>query len=79
MNDLFYFFVELKQVPSPKRTAKSILNNFFNDNSRVSKRGIIRKEDVVIVMDGSGSVGRCQFKGGVHLNHVEKFEKNFIG
>ena len=50
MNDLFYFFVERKQVPSPKTTPKSILNNFFNFNSRVGKRGIMRKEDIVIVM-----------------------------
>ena len=64
MNPLFlYFFVELKRVPSPKTTAKSILDNFFNYNSRVGKRGI-GEEDIVLVMDGSGSVRSCQFNYG---------------
>ena len=39
------------------------MNNFFNYNSRVGKAGI-GEEDIVLVMDGSGSVGSCQFNYG---------------
>ena len=39
------------------------MNNFFHYNSRVSKRGI-GEEDIVLVIDGSGSVGSCQFNYG---------------
>jgi hypothetical protein len=57
-------FLELQNIPSPQQTAHKILANFIGFHpGKVGKRAIT-KEDIVIVMDGSGSVGQCEFSEG---------------
>ena len=56
----------MKKIPSPRVTAQKILTNFMGFQPRVrltAKRSPL-EEDIVIVMDGSGSVGECEFKQG---------------
>lgn len=57
-------YIELRQnIPSPQKTAQSILDNFIRYQPGVGKRQI-KMEDVVLIMDGSGSVSSCQFDYG---------------
>ena len=58
-------FVELQNIPSPQKTAQKILDNFirYRRPGKVGKRTAF-EEDTVIVMDGSGSIGSCEFGEG---------------
>ena len=61
-------YKELQKIPSPRVTAQKILRNFMgfgfpSVHSAIAKRSF-HKEDIVIVMDGSGSVGACEFNEG---------------
>ena len=54
-------------MPTPAVTAKKLMTNFlgYSQAAVITKRSPSpRIEDVVIVMDGSGSVGECEFKKG---------------
>ncbi|KAL9984353.1 hypothetical protein ACROYT_G006637 [Oculina patagonica] len=72
-NDSYY--QAFQTVPSPDVTAKKLMTGFLGYPKTV-KRAVIKKrqtitEDVVFVMDGSGSVGRCEFKKGKEaLKHM---------
>lgn len=67
------YIIGLQKIPSPQTTAQSILDNFvrFIPAPRllhgyiVSKRALpLIYEYTVIVLDGSGSIGRCEFGEG---------------
>ena len=52
-------------------TAKKLMTNFLG-YSHITKRQTVI-EDIVIVMDGSGSIGSCEFKKGKEaLKHMIK-------
>ncbi|CAB4008107.1 Retrovirus-related Pol poly from transposon, partial [Paramuricea clavata] len=58
-------YKKLQNIPSPQHTAQKILSNSIGFHpGRVGKRGIA-VEDIVIVMDGSRSVGQCGFNEGL--------------
>ena len=64
-----------KTIPPPDVTAKKLLTNFLGyhniKRAFITKRSAMIIEDVVIVLDGSGSVGSCEFKKGKEaLRHV---------
>ena len=59
-------------IPPPNVTAKELKTNFLGYHKRavITKRHAII-EDIVIVLDGSGSIGSCEFKKGKEaLRHV---------
>ncbi|KAL9984338.1 hypothetical protein ACROYT_G006622 [Oculina patagonica] len=71
-NDPYYKAFE--KVPSPKVTATKLATSFlgFGQRAVITKRSSII-EDIVIVLDGSGSVGSCEFKKGKEaLKHMMK-------
>ncbi|XP_028394746.1 integrin alpha-D-like [Dendronephthya gigantea] len=57
---------KLQIIPSPKKTAQLMLENFFDFHpaSKVTKRSLVL-EDIVFIMDGSGSVPKCEFYEGL--------------
>ena len=62
-------------MPSPDVTAKKLMTNLLGYSSKRKRQTIL--EDVLIVMDGSGSVGRCEFmKGKDALKHMMKTAHN---
>ena len=66
-------FVAFQAVPPPQVTAKKLMTNFLHINPGASgrRKRQMMYEDVVIVMDGSGSVRRCEFnKGKKALKHM---------
>ena len=64
---------EFQVVPPAKVTANKLMTNFLHIPPKISAR---RKrapfiEDIVVVMDGSGSIGSCEFnKGKKALKHM---------
>lgn len=64
---------EFQVVPPAKVTANKLMTNFLHIRPKISAR---RKrapfiEDIVVVMDGSGSIGSCEFnKGKKALKHM---------
>ena len=64
-------------MPPPAVTAKKFMTNFLGYYPQtVAKRQTII-EDIVIVLDGSGSVGKCEFKKGKEaLMHMMKEAHN---
>ena len=62
-NPDFYLITVFQPVPSPDVTATKLMTNLLGYSSK-RKRSTI-SEDVLIVMDGSGSVGRCEFMKGI--------------
>lgn len=70
------FFAAFQNVPSASATAAKLMTNFlgiYPGISHVSARfkRQATKEDIVVVMDGSGSVGSCEFgKGQKALKHM---------
>ena len=55
------FHLELREeIPSRNETAEKLIKIFFRV-SRRSKRQI-ELEDIVVIMDGSGSIGNCEFQ-----------------
>ena len=59
-----YSVVELQQVPSPKETAQKILDNFVRYRPGQSGKRAPPEEDLVVVMDASGSIRSCEFEEG---------------
>lgn len=58
------FYQAFQNVPSPQITAESFVKNFVRRGlSPVAKRQT-SNEDVVAVIDGSGSIGACEFNKG---------------
>ena len=58
------------------------MTNFLRINPRLSadrvRRSSVIMEDIVIVMDGSSSVSRCEFnKGKTALHHLMKLAENY--
>ena len=54
----------MQNIPSPQKTAQKILDNFIRYRpGKVGKRTAF-EEDTVILMDGSGSIGPCEFGEG---------------
>ena len=77
-NLILHFISAFETVPSPKVTAKKLITNFlgYGQASINTKRSPII-EDIVIVLDGSGSVGSCEFKKGKEaLKHMMKTAHN---
>lgn len=58
------FYRAFKKVPSAKTTANKFVKNFLHlSPSTVTKRQT-SVEDVTVVLDGSGSIGSCEFEKG---------------
>ena len=70
-------FAEFQTVPPARQTANNLMTKFLglglrrgNIDILVSKRQF-GAEDIVVVMDGSGSIGRCEFgKGKIALSNM---------
>ena len=62
-----FFNVEFQKIPTAQETAQSILDNFvgYHSGGR-GKRSKTQKihEDIVVVLDASGSIGSCEFREG---------------
>ncbi|CAB3985154.1 Hypothetical predicted protein [Paramuricea clavata] len=57
------FYRKLREeIPPKNETAKKFIKNFLRIRHRGKRSSHI--EDVVIVMDGSGSIGLCEFNNG---------------
>ena len=79
-------FAAFQTVPSPSVTANKLMTNLLHipqKNQKLFKRSPPRIEDIVIVMDGSGSIGSCEFnKGKMALKNMlgqidpKKFDGN---
>ena len=54
--------VAFQKVPPANETAKKLMSYFLNINPRTKRQNVI--EDIVVVMDGSGSIGSCEFTKG---------------
>ena len=63
--------VAFQKVPPANETAQKLMNDFLNIYPRTKRQTIV--DDVVVVMDGSGSLGICEFKKG------KKALQNMIG
>ena len=62
-------------MPSADVTAKKIMDSFLG-YSAIRKRSTVT-EDIVIVLDGSGSIGSCEFKKAKEaLKHMMKTAHN---
>ncbi|KAL9984352.1 hypothetical protein ACROYT_G006636 [Oculina patagonica] len=71
------YYQTFQTVPSPAVTAKKLMTSFLGFTQTVNTAVITKRstiiEDIVIVMDGSGSVGSCEFtKGKEALKHMMK-------
>ena len=77
---LTFFFAAFQNVPSANATAAKLMTNFLGIYPGISvrrKRKSIIKEDIVVVMDGSGSVGSCEFgKGQKALKYMMELASN---
>ena len=74
-NSDFYLITAFQTVPSPNVTAKKLMTNLLGYSSK-RKRSTI-SEDVLIVMDGSGSVGRCEFmKAKIAMKNMMQTARN---
>ena len=66
-------FAEFQTVPPARQTANNLMTKFLGlrrGNIFISKRQF-GAEDIVVVMDGSGSIGRCEFdKGKIALSNM---------
>ena len=76
-NILLFFEIssaEFQAVPPVRDTATKLLTNFLRipaKNPFGRRKRQTRIEDIVVVMDGSGSVSRCEFgKGKKALKHM---------
>ena len=62
------FVAAFQNVSSPKVTASKLMTNFLHIRpkiaDRVKKQSPTYIEDIVVVMDGSGSVNSCEFDKG---------------
>ena len=63
-------FAEFQTVPPARQTANSLMTKFLGLGGNIGKRSL-GAEDIVVVMDGSGSVGSCEFnKGKIALSNM---------
>ena len=63
-------FAEFQTVPPARQTANSLMTKFLGLRGHIGKRQL-GAEDIVVVMDGSGSIGRCEFnKGKIALSNM---------
>lgn len=69
-NDKYY--QAFQNVPPARDTANKLMTNFLHIISpRIKRQSSSFVEDIVVVMDGSGSVGSCEFeKGKKALKHI---------
>ena len=56
-------FAEFQTVPPARQTANKLMTKFLGLRGHIGKRQL-GAEDIVVVMDGSGSIGKCEFKKG---------------
>ena len=64
---VLFSFAEFQTVPSIEDTANKFMTNFLfinPTNTRRKRQAFTQLIDNVIVMDGSGSVGDCEFRRG---------------
>ncbi|XP_068686892.1 vitrin-like [Montipora capricornis] len=70
-NDPYY--KTFQKVPAPNVTATKLMVNFLHlspcNTSSLVKRQAPLFEDIVLVLDGSGSVGKCEFNKGKKALH----------
>ena len=57
-----YLCLELQKIPPKNETALKVITNIFRIHPG-GKRSV-KLEDVIILMDGSGSIGECEFNNG---------------
>jgi len=75
-------FAAFQTVPEPKVTAKKLMTNFLHIHPKSSFADRVRRnsliiEDIVIVMDGSFSIGSCEFnKGKKALQNMMELANN---
>ena len=63
-------FAEFQTVPPARQTANNLMTKFLGLPGNIGKRQF-GAEDIVVVMDGSGSIGRCEFdKGKIALSNM---------
>ena len=71
---------EFQAVPPVRDTATKLLTNFLSileENSLGRRKRSTRIEDIVVVLDGSTSVSRCEFgKGKKALKHMMKMAED---
>ena len=63
---------EFEKVPAPSVTATKLMVNFLHLSPNISslvKRQAPYIEDIALVLDGSGSVGKCEFNKGKRALH----------
>ena len=69
-------FAAFQTVPPASKTATKLLTDFLRIPGKLSLGRRKRKtsfEDIVVVLDGSGSIGRCEFgEGKKALKHMMK-------
>lgn len=59
-NDPYYNVFQT--IPPAEETAKKLLNDFLNIYPRTKRQAYT--DDIVVVIDGSGSIGSCEFDKG---------------
>ena len=57
-------FIALKKVPSAQTTANKFVKNFLGLPPSFSAERQTSVEDIIAVLDGSGSIGHCEFEKG---------------
>ena len=71
---------KFQAAPPVRDTATKLLTNFLSiraKNSLRRRKRSTRIEDIVVVLDGSGSVSRCEFgKGKKALKHMMKMAED---
>ncbi|CAH3179610.1 unnamed protein product [Porites evermanni] len=74
------YYQRFQTVPPANKTATKLLTNFLSIPGKLShgrRNGRISFEDIVVVLDGSGSIGSCEFKKGKKaLKHMMKLAEN---
>lgn len=77
---LSYFFVEFKAIPPVEETAKKLIVDFLGISLGTSGKRRVFLEDIVLVMDASGSIRECPFeKGRTAMQNLVKINrKNYI-
>ncbi|KAL9984356.1 hypothetical protein ACROYT_G006641 [Oculina patagonica] len=74
-NDPYY--QAFQTVPSPSVTAKKLMTNFLGYSQAGKTKRLTIIEDIVIVLDGSASIGSCEFKKGKEaLKHMMTTARN---
>lgn len=66
------YYKKFQKVPAPNVTATKLMVNFLHLSPNISslvKRQAPYIEDIVLVLDGSGSVGKCEFNKGKKALH----------